>query len=169
MFFSGFGFCYEEILFEKFYKKNDFTVAGFSLGAIKAFEYTLNSKQRVDNLILLSPAFFNDKDEKFKRLQLLHFNKNRELYIKNFLDNVKYPSHIDISQFMCECVEDDLKFLLNYYWNEDKLKYLNEKGVKIEVFLGKADKIINSKVAVEFFKKHSTAYFFNDYGHLLNS
>ncbi len=43
-------------------------------------------------MTLLSPAFFQDKNEAFKRAQLRYFKLNRELYIKNFLENIAYPS-----------------------------------------------------------------------------
>ncbi|WP_238593468.1 hypothetical protein [Sulfurospirillum diekertiae] len=78
-FFSGFCLANEQELFSSYLNQSDFTVAGFSYGAIKAFEYTLTCKERIDTLQLFSPAFFEDKDAKFKKLQTLSFSKNSEL------------------------------------------------------------------------------------------
>jgi predicted esterase len=81
IYFSGFCFQNEQILFENFLLKNDFTVAGFSYGAIRAFEYALKNRHRIDTLQLFSPAFFQDKSESFKKLQLLAFQKNNNKLI----------------------------------------------------------------------------------------
>ena len=64
--------------------------------------------------------------------------------------------------------------------NNDKLGYGNNTGVKIvysynfyirrikiEVFLGQNDKIIDSLAAKDFFKEFATVYYFKDKGHLL--
>ena len=67
-FFSGFCLEGEEKLFDDFTCKNDFCVVGFSYGAQKALEYTLTCRERVDKLQLISPAFFQNKQEKFKKL-----------------------------------------------------------------------------------------------------
>ena len=77
-FFSGFCFEDECELFDDYLIQNDFTVAGFSYGAIKAFKYVLNSSFRVDKLQLFSPAFFQNFDEKFKRTQLMYFKKDED-------------------------------------------------------------------------------------------
>ena len=46
-YFSGFSLENEEELFSKYIIENDFTISGFSYGAIKAFEYVklLGDKQ----------------------------------------------------------------------------------------------------------------------------
>ena len=90
-FFSGFCFKNESKLFDEYLERNDFTISGFSYGAIKAFEKAINCETRIDKLQLLSPAFFQNKDEKFKKMQLMFFKKDEEQYIKNFLENIKSP------------------------------------------------------------------------------
>jgi len=54
-FFSGFMFKNEKKCFKEFLKDSQFTVSGFSLGAILAFEYVLaNPNKRIDILQLFS-------------------------------------------------------------------------------------------------------------------
>ncbi len=166
-FFSGFCFSNESVLFKQYLEKGDFIISGFSYGAIKAFEKALNSETRVDKLQLFSPAFFQNKDEKFKKMQLMFFKKDEELYKKNFLANLKSPIYKDIDKYIKAGTFLELKELLEYVWEEEKLKKLIEKGVKIEVFLGEKDLIIDSNEAKEFFKNFATVYYFKDKGHLL--
>ena len=68
-FFSGFCLENEEELFSEYATPNDFTISGFSYGAIKAFEEVLNSNERVDKLQLFSPAFFQTQDKKYVRFK----------------------------------------------------------------------------------------------------
>nr|WP_275856258.1 hypothetical protein [Sulfurimonas sp. MAG313] len=65
-FYSGFSLSNDEILFKDYLKYSDYTVAGFSYGAIKAFEMALTSKTRIDTLQLFSPAFFQEKKRKIQ-------------------------------------------------------------------------------------------------------
>jgi len=86
-FYSGFSLQNEEYLFEPFLKKGEYTVSGFSYGAIKALNTVikaLEDKKRVDTLQLLSPAFFQSKPEKFKRVQLMSYKKNTAVYLEQF-------------------------------------------------------------------------------------
>ena len=90
MYFNGFSLKNEKELFENYLIENDFTVSGFSYGAIKALLYAnklIQQKQRVDLVQLFSPAYFNDKDSKFKRTQLIFFQKDNKRYCKKFLNN----------------------------------------------------------------------------------
>jgi len=166
-FFSGFCFENESELFKEYLVLNDFTISGFSYGAIKAFEYVLNSKTRVDKLQLFSPAFFQAKDEKFKKMQLMFFKKDETTYINTFLENVKYPISKNIEKYFKKGSFEELKILLNYVWSEESLQILVQNGVKIEVFLGGKDFIIDSLIAKDFFKNYATVYYFKDKGHLL--
>ena len=168
-YFSGFCLSNEEELFNFWLEKSDFAVAGFSYGAIKAFEYALNSKERIDRLILLSPAFFNDKDEKFKRLQLLYFDKDKKSYINNFLKNITLGANVDIKNYFKEGSKEELKELLYYKWNRDKLKELKNKDITLEVVLGGQDKIINTKAAKDFFEDFGVIYYIKEANHLLIS
>lgn len=166
-FFSGFCFSNESELFNEYIIRNDFTISGFSYGAIKAFEEALNTQDRVDKLQLFSPAFFQNFDEKFKRTQLMYFKKDENTYVQTFLNNVIYPSNKDISKYFKLGTAQELEELLTYVWNEEKLQKLVDKGVKIEVYLGADDKIIDSLKVKEFFQKFATIYYIKEKGHLL--
>ena len=166
-YFSGFCFFEESELFQDYIIQNDFTVSGFSFGAIKAFEEVLNSNNRVDKLQLFSPAFFQTKDEKFKRTQVMYFKKDANAYCQTFLSNVLSPLDLDISKYFKLGSIEELQELLYYEWSEEKLQKLIEKGVKIEVYLGGNDKIIDASKAQEFFKEFATVYYIKEKGHLL--
>jgi hypothetical protein len=166
-YFSGFCLKEESELFDEFTCKSDFSVCGFSYGAIKAFEYTLRCKERIDKLQLFSPAFFMDKDEKFKKLQTLYFKKDSNAYCNNFLENVTYPSNVVIKNYFSRGSLEELKELLYYNWNEEDLKILSERGVEIEVYLGELDKIIESHHGKDFFQPYSTIYTIKNVGHIL--
>ncbi len=166
-FFSGFCFFEESELFDEYLIKNDFTICGFSYGAIKAFEEALTTNQRVDKLQLFSPAFFQTQDDKFKRTQLMYFKKDANAYVHNFLTNVKYPTNTDISKYFKLGTIEELQELLYYEWSEEKLQKLLEKGTKIEVYLGGVDKIIDASKANELFKRFANVYYIKEKGHLL--
>ena len=168
MYFSGFCLKDEYSLFELDLKQ--FDVAGFSYGAIKAFDYAfekIKNHKRVNKLILLSPAFFQNEDNKFKRMQLIHFKKNKSIYINNFIKNVTYPSDIKIDKYLKEGTFDELKELLYYTWDKKKIDFLIQNGVKLEVYLGKKDKIIDTIQATNFFKEFGEVYFIKQVGHIL--
>lgn len=166
-YFSGFSLKDEKELFSEYLIENDFTISGFSYGAIKAFEEALSSEKRVDLLQLFSPAFFQTQDEKFVRMQLMFFKKDSKSYCDNFLKNISYPSNIDVSDYFKEGTIEELETLLSYKWEEEKLNRLLSKGTKIEVYLGSDDKIIDSSKAYEFFKNFATVYFIKNNGHIL--
>jgi esterase/lipase len=165
-FFSGFCLQGESELFKTYLKKSEYCVSGFSLGAIKAFEYTLNSNSRIDTLQLFSPAFFQDKDLKFKRLQTLNYKKNPQAYQEQFLKNIAYPFATDMKKYFKEDTKEELQKLLEFIWKEEELLELVNKGVEIEVYLGAKDKIIDSKKAYKFFKEFATVYFIKEGGHV---
>lgn len=166
-YFSGFCFKNESELFDEYLVNNDFTISGFSFGAIKAFEEAFSTKKRVDKLQLFSPAFFQIFDDKFKRTQLMYFKKNANAYCQNFLSNVIYPLQTDISKYFELGTTEQLEELLNYTWSEEKLQSLLDRGTKIEVYLGGVDKIIDSSKAKDFFKNFATVYYIKEKGHLL--
>lgn len=168
IFYSGFSLNNEEELFKDYITKNNFTIAGFSYGAQKAFEYALNSKNRIDKIQLFSPAFFQGKDKKYKRMQLMYFKKDSTAYCNNFLSNTATPSKIDLSKYFKLGTYEELEELLYYEWSDDKLNSLIKKNIKIEVYLGADDKIIDSLEANNFFKKYATVYFIKNVGHVLN-
>ena len=166
-YFNGFSLQNEEEYFEEYFTPNDVTVSGFSFGAQKAFEYAYNSKERVDRLVLLSPAFFQTQKRSFVRSQLRYFDAGKEDYVKQFLQNVTFPSNINLSKYLNVGSKEQLASLLTYKWNKNKIQDLLARGTTIEVFLGTKDKIINANEANDFFKELCTCYFIKDVGHLL--
>ena len=167
-FFSGFSFKNEEYLFEKHLNLSKFTVAGFSYGSILAFEYVLNSEKRVDTLQLFSPAFFQESSEKFIRMQLFHFKKDREKYVNNFTENSFFPKSPPLNLERKDDGYSDLEKLLKFKWNKFDIQKVLEKGVKLEIFIGEKDEIIDSRKCFEFFKSFGEICLIKDVGHSLN-
>lgn len=166
-FFSGFCLHNEQELFDNWLENSEFAVSGFSFGAQKALQYALSSQTRIDKLQLFSPAFFNDKDEKFKRMQLMFFGRDKDAYIQNFLTNTAYPKNASLQQYYKNGTLEELQQLLYYHWEEEKLQKLKDKNIKIEVFIGELDKIVDSKKSAEFFKDFAEVYFIKNVGHIL--
>ena len=168
-FFSGFSLKNEKHFFDPYINESDYTVCGFSYGAIKAFEYTqkaLREGKRVDRLQLLSPAFFESKDEKFKRLQLMAYRKNEEEYLRQFINACFLPyERRDIEHSVT--VLEELEELLMYKWDLRALKELRERGIVIEVYLGGEDKIVDAAITKEFFKEVATVSYIKDGNHFL--
>jgi len=168
-FYSGFSLKNEEYLFSEFIKKSEYTICGFSYGAIKALKATqeaLAKSNRVDTLQLFSPAFFQSKDEKFKRLQLMSYKKNKEIYLKQFISSCFAPYENKIVEHT-ENTIDELQELLEYEWNPDDFKELIERGVTIEVYLGGKDRIIDVNAAKELFLEVSTVTYIKAANHFL--
>jgi pimeloyl-ACP methyl ester carboxylesterase len=163
-YFSGFCLQNEFELFKRFVTPNDFCVVGFSYGAINALRYVLSANERIDTLILLSPAYFVPTDEKFKKMQLLFYKKDTQNYLQNFAQNVCYPSSTKIEKYIKPSPENDLKDLLYYDWKEiEKLP----KDIRVEIHIGAKDKIINPLAAKDFFMQRGECYVYKNYGHLL--
>jgi hypothetical protein len=168
-FYSGFSLKNESYLFQSYLRESEYTISGFSYGSIKALDTVveaLQKGQRVDTLQLLSPAFFQTKDIKFKRLQLLSYKKNQEQYMKQFLSGCFYP-------YKSKTVESsstssrELNELLEYEWSYETLKEIAQKGVKIEVYLGGLDSIIDVEGAREFFLNVATVTYIKKANHFL--
>lgn len=166
LYFSGFSLENEEELFDEYREKSDFVVSGFSYGAIKALEYVLNTNKRVDKLQLFSPAFFKDKDKKYKRMQLMYFKKDAELYCSNFLKNASFINE-HIKKYFKMGTYEELEELLNYEWLSEKMNILKEKNITLEIYLGDEDKIINAQNALEFFREFGEVYYIKNKGHIL--
>ncbi len=163
-YFSGFCLKSESKLFESFTCRGDFCVVGFSYGAQKALEYSLKCKERIDTLQLISPAFFMDKSEKYKRLQMIYFRKNPAVYRRNFLDSV---GGRDLSPYIVEGSLEELEELLYYEWDLKKLREIKSRGVEIELFLGSEDRIIDSSYVKQFFQEFAIIHYIKDKGHIL--
>jgi len=166
-YFNGFSLQDEEKYFSDYLLQSDLCIAGFSYGAQEAFEHVYNTKERVDRLILLSPAFFQTEKSSFTRTQLRYFEAGQEAYVKQFLENASYPSNFDLCANLKVGSKEELDTLLTYVWDKDKMKEILNRGTVIEVFLGEKDKIIDSKEAFDFFASLTTTYFMKDVGHLL--
>lgn len=166
-FFSGFCLANEQELFTSYLNQSDFSVAGFSYGAIKALKYALAHSERIDTLQLFSPAFFHDKDAKFKKLQTLSFSKNPQGYCETFLNNVASPSNTDMSPYFAQGSLEELSELLHYTWQASELQTLMERGINIEVYVGECDTIIDAMAVKEFFVPHATVYYLKRVGHIL--
>lgn len=166
-YFNGFSLFQEEELFSDILYENDFNVAGFSYGAIKALKYCLTCKERIDTLQLISPAFFQNKSEKFKKFQMRMYEKDKNVYSKNFLKNAATPSSLSLEHYFQESSGEQLQELLNYDWDENDLKKLKKQGVLIEVYLGSDDKIVDAWSVSEFFQAYATIYIKKEAGHIL--
>ncbi len=166
MYFSGFCLKNEKELFKEYLIENDFTVSGFSFGAINALEYVMNTQNRVDTLQLFSPSYFNEADIKYKRMQLMYFKRDVLSYSDNFLKNCDINKQQKNKYFKLGTYEQ-LDALLNYKWSEKKLQLVVDKKINIEIYLGVDDKIINSQKTKEFFRNFGEVYYIKNKGHIL--
>ncbi len=166
MYYNGFALCREEHFFDAFLANGPYARSGFSYGAIKAFKDTLKSEKRIDTLQLISPAFFQSKSEKFKRLQRMGYQKNSNAYIANFTENCFLPYGMQDVLFSQHSYEE-LDELLSYEWKSDELRSVIAKGTKIEVYLGGEDKIIDVEAAYAFFVPFATVYLIKGVNHFL--
>ncbi|AFI04389.1 pimelyl-ACP methyl ester esterase BioV [Helicobacter cetorum] len=171
-YFSGFGFKDESVLFEEWLLKGAYDVAGFSMGAQLAFEYAFNEvleKRRINSLLLFSPCMLNHKSESFKRLQLSAFKKNQKAYMDNFYQIAGFNEKLEKTcpNIKQESSLKELEFLLHYAFDNDKIKFLLNKGVRIEVFVGLADKITDTQAILDLFVPLVMVWQFKGYNHLL--
>ncbi len=174
MYFSGFSLTNESELFEKYQLKSDVVASGFSYGCIKLVENIINGtyesehfKKRIDTIQLFSPAYFNDKDEKFKRMQLMFFKKDATTYCENFLKNCGFDEE-DKKRYFQMGTFEELQDLLYYQWSDAKMEMIKNKGIVVETYLGENDKIINSKETLQFFRKYGDVYFIKRANHNLS-
>jgi len=169
IFFSGFSLHGEADFFDAFLDRGEYSVSGFSYGAIKALSHVndlLKSSKRVDKLQLFSPAFFQTKSAKFKKLQLLSYTKSKNVYMDAFLNSCFAPYDKKDTHYK-ENTKEELSELLNYEWLNSEFEELSEKGVIIEVYLGEADHIIDVNGAREFFTQLATVTYIKDANHFL--
>ncbi|MEF3191572.1 MAG: pimelyl-ACP methyl ester esterase BioV [Campylobacterales bacterium] len=165
--FSGFGFKGEAELFTRWIRPGRFTVAGFSYGAILAIEYGLATPSRIDRLELLSPAFFQTRDATFRRLQLLGFERDPERYRAKFEQNCARPASLDLSPWRGVMEREALRTLLEYRWEREKLAQLLDRGIKVSIYLGSEDQIIDVAGAYDFFRSIAECWLIKGAGHLL--
>ncbi|GIT97619.1 pimelyl-ACP methyl ester esterase BioV [Sulfurovum sp. TSL1] len=168
-YFNGFSLQKEKELFLPYLTQSAYCVAGFSYGAQQAFEYVYHATERIDRLILLSPAFFQTEKPSFIRTQLRYFEAGQEAYVKQFLSNAAYPSNLDLSNYVNVGTKEELEALLTYTWDSKKIQEVLDRGTTIEVFLGEYDKIIDVQNAFNFFAPLTTTYFMKRVGHVLQN
>jgi hypothetical protein len=168
-FYSGFYLQNESELFSSYIDDGEFCFCAFSMGCCRLVDDILSYNKRVDKIQLFSPAFFCDKDNSFKESQLKIFSKNEKVYVNSFLKNCAYPNNILLDKYISKNTKDDLAYLLNYNWYEEKMLKLTQKytNIDIEIFLGESDKIISSSHALEFFKNFGSVYVLKEVGHIL--
>ncbi len=165
-FYHGFALKGETHFFEEHLEFGAYVVSGFSYGAIKAFKHVLNSKTRVDKLQLFSPAFFQNRSDKYRRLQIIGYKKNSALYIEKFLENCFLPygqKDVTLGEHSAEALEE----LLHYEWNTADLQKVLEQGTEIEVYLGGDDKISDVRAAYDFFLPFATVTLLKRNNHFL--
>ncbi|WP_300365884.1 pimelyl-ACP methyl ester esterase BioV [Hydrogenimonas sp.] len=170
IYFSGFSLAGESEIFREYLDNvagNPYVVAGFSYGAIKAVEYACTSTDRIDKIILLSPAYFVGQSPAFIKAQLRYYKKDPVAYIEKFFVNAAYPTSYSLKRYSRMSTVEELEELLFYPWSEEKLLPLIEKGINIETYLGGRDRIVDAEAAHDFFKKYTTSYLFKPFGHLL--
>ena len=166
MYYNGFALREEAHFFDAYLAEGPYVRSGFSYGAIKAFNATLKSEKRTDTLQLMSPAFFQSKSEKFKRLQRMGYQKNSATYIANFTENCFLPHDMQDVHFAEHCY-DELDELLSYEWKSDELRAVVARGTKIEVYLGSEDRITDVEAAYAFFVPFATVYLIKGANHFL--
>ncbi len=167
-YFSGFSLRDESHFFKDFLKESDYTVAGFSYGAIKAVEYAAGTSERIDTLQLFSPAFFQAKPEKFKRLQMMGYKKNPDSYLSSFIGSCFAPYDVQ-KVYQVQTISQELEALLYYVWDLEMLQSLIDRGIRIEVYLGSEDHVIDANAAKELFLPYATTYLINHANHFLQT
>lgn len=168
-FYSGFSLQNEELFFAHLIQKSEYHVYGFSYGAIKAFEEVKNyleTGKRVDKVIFFSPAFFQTKSEAFKKLQIRSFKKDQKSYLEHFLQSCFTPYERVEIQTKEDSVED-LEKLLYFEWSREDISWIQQQGVRVEVYLGGEDQIIDVKGAYNFFKEIANVTLFKEANHFL--
>jgi pimeloyl-ACP methyl ester carboxylesterase len=165
-FFSGFCLQNESHFFDDYLLQNDYSVSGFSYGAVKAVQYVLECPERIDTLQLFSPAFFQCKPERYKRLQMSAFAKDAQGYRSQFIINCFSPYDVKTVD-QIEGSSEELNELLEYEWTSEALDALRKRGVRIEIYLGSDDRIIDVQKAYEFFTPYATVTMIKHANHFL--
>jgi hypothetical protein len=165
-FYSGFSLTNEKHFFDSYIIESDYTIAGFSYGAIKAARHTVNSTSRIDTLQLFSPAFFQTAKSSFKRLQLASFTSDPEHYRERFLHGCFAPCEVQPLDLINGTI-DQLEEVLNFVWDDLLLEKILAKGIRIEVYLGMKDHIVDASAARNFFLRYATVISMPNGNHFL--
>ncbi len=166
IYFNGFALRDDSRYFSNFLDDRAYVISGFSYGAIKAFEAALAATTRVDKLQLISPAFFQEKSEKFKRLQMIGYQKDSGAYVARFTENCFLPYKPEPLTYG-EHNTRQLEELLHFEWSEEALRSLQDRGTAIEVFLGEEDRISDAGAAYTFFSAFATVTLIKGANHFL--
>ena len=81
---------------------------------------------------------------------MMAYRKNEDVYLEQFI-NACFLPYERKSVNRSVTVLEELEELLDYEWDVSALSALSERSVKIEVYLGEKDQIVDAKVAKEFF------------------
>lgn len=155
------------MVFNAWLNDDDYSVAGFSYGAIKAFEHVLTSTQRIDTLQLFSPAFFQDRTAAFRRTQMLGYRKDPAEYVRLFTELCFKPLAPQGTLQRTSTRAEELQELLAYVWDTEALQRVCDRGISVEVYLGGSDAVIDAAAAREFFTPYATVFYINSANHFL--
>ena len=106
------------------------------------------------------------KSSKFKRLQLIGYQKNSALYLEKFTQNCFLPFDVQSIAYAKHSI-DELEELLTYEWDTKELQQLTQRGTTIEVYLGGQDKISDVGPAYAFFLPFTTVTLIKGANHFL--
>lgn len=165
MFYSGFCLDGEEGLFDEYLPAFGDFVAGFSYGSIKAVRYALQNDS-VKSLLLLSPAYYTHKDNEFIEAQLAAFEADPALYKLKLLKKSGLKEE-EGERYGKEGAIEELKELLYFDWRTAGLDVLKERGVKIEVFIGGGDRVVEPLPSQKFFEKYAKVHWLENKNHVL--
>lgn len=165
-YFSGFCLHEEVSLFSEFIPQDEACIVGFSYGAIGATKFAQTTSNFFKKLILLSPAFYCHTTDEFKVQQLQNFVENPELYALKLLKKTGFDESYR-SKFGVIGTSDELKELLYFDWGAQKFDDLLKKNIKIEVFIGGQDRVVDPNASMNFFKNFSTVYCMKNKNHFL--
>jgi len=165
VFYSGFCLHGEERLFDSYLPAFGDFMAGFSYGSIDATKRAIEDKS-VKSLILLSPAYYSHKDEEFKKAQLCAFEADPALYKLKLLKKSGLKEE-EGELYGRDGTADELKDLLFFDWSSVGLSELADRGVRIEVFIGSNDRVVEPEASAEFFGQFAKIYMLENKNHIL--
>jgi len=165
VFYSGFCLNGEEGLFDEFLPSFGEYVAGFSYGSIAALRFAAQNKE-VTKLILLSPAYYTHKSADFKEAQIAAFEADPALYRLKLLKKSGLREE-EGKRYGALGTSAQLRELLYFDWSASEIVSLFERGVKIEVFIGGNDRVVEPEASAEFFRRYATVYYLKNKNHIL--
>ncbi|HEY9203800.1 MAG TPA: alpha/beta hydrolase, partial [Sulfurimonas sp.] len=90
----------------------------------------------------------------------------QDSYLREFIASCFLPYEKKIVEHSKSSIEE-LEELLRYEWDIDELKELVRKGLKIEVYLGGEDRVIDVQRARELFLEVATVTYIKEANHFL--